>query len=120
MRKLLLSLSFVFSGAAAATVCSGDVTVDNLGQTRVESATLILDSETKGTYKGPHASVLLGETVPLSFSKTEQGWMMADMSTDGHGGEVNVFWYRNVSENEKEFLYLGSYGYKLHGMLTCQ
>lgn len=121
MKAILLSLALsLFGFSAAAKVCSGTIEVDNLGYVSKEKASLEFTSENSAVYSGPHASIFLGDKVELKFVPGAEGYYVADLSSSGHGGETNTFWYRFESETKLTFVYVGSYGYTARGTLTCK
>lgn len=117
---LLVSLCSLFATQAFAKVCIGDLTVDNIGNVTVESATLYFLSPNEAAYTGPHASVNLGEKVKLDFSQSSNGWLLSDLSSKGHFGETNLFWVKDEGNGKMSFIYQGSFNYTAKGELSCQ
>lgn len=119
MRKLIVLATMSLFGSAAFGVCMGKVKA-GLGGAKMSLADASLEfiSETSAIYSGPHGSIHLGDKVELQLIKDPQGWMVADLSSGGHGGETNIFYVKRAGHNV-EFRYFGPYGYRAYGLLSC-
>lgn len=125
MKTKILLVAVLFSSLAQNAMaqnlfCTGSVQVDNVGRISTEPAKLEFIGPTTAIYEGPHASIFLGTKVTLMFTPQPNGSFAANLSTAGHGGELNFFKVDKIGEGDIQFTYRGAYGYVASGPLTCK